>query len=287
MIKDIHEHLYRSNLVHRLSSLLDRLPLPYSRMIVNVLGNRMTGHTMDRFIALWLWKLHILENEVAPHLPSLCSRSMKALDIGANIGFYSLLFSEYAGPSGHVWAFEPDRRNVETLERNLSLNACCNVTVEPCAVGAKTEPGELFLSESHQGDHRTFSAGDGRSHVPIEMNALDDIFSHGEVFDLVKIDVQGAEQFVLEGMRDVMSRSPNMSIILEIAEDQVIAPGCSSSETIDMVEAQGFRFGYFDRDRDDIVPVRNGDALLRESKGRLYLNLVATKRTDFDWLAAG
>jgi len=252
-------------------------------MVVRVMGQRMSGHTMDRFLALWFWKLRILEYEVIGLLPRLCSPGMKILDIGANIGLYTLLFAKYAGPAGQVWAFEPDQRNADTLQRNLRLNGHENVSVDTRAVGAESTKGRLFLSDSHQGDHRMFDGDESRDAIDIDVVAIDDMFQNGESIDLVKIDVQGAEEMVLAGMQEVMSRSRALTLIVEIGEDEFAAPGCSAASTMSRLDALGFSLAYVDTKSAEIVPVDSSNEFLAALHGRQYLNLLASRNDTIRW----
>jgi len=103
------------------------------------------------------------------------------------------------------------------------------VTVDTRAVGSKSEKEQLFLSESHQGNHRLFQAEDAREGVAVDVVAIGDVFQNGECFDIVKIGVQAVEELVLAGMPQAMSRPENLTIVVEIVEDE-LAQGKSASE---------------------------------------------------------
>ncbi len=280
---DIHQRLYDSGIMRHIAAALNKLPLPYRSMVVRVMGNRMAGHTMDRYVALWFWKTRLLEYEVIGLLSQLCAPGMKILDIGANVGLYTLLFAQHTGSSGTVWAFEPDLGNADMLKHNLRLNAYENVVVDTRAVGSMSKKGKLFLSESHQGDHRLFQAEDARESIEVDVVAIDDIFQNGECIDIVKIDVQGAEELVLAGMQQLISRSENLTIIVEIVEDEMAAPGCSAASAVVMLESLGFRLAYVDTKRSGIIPLNSADEFLQALDGKQYLNLLATKNSQICW----
>jgi FkbM family methyltransferase len=117
-------------------------------------------------------------------------------DIGANVGFYTLLSSLLVGATGHVVAFEPLPRNLVYLRRHLELNGCANVMVLPVAVSDR--PGHAQFDSSHDpsmgllSDHGT---------VEVETVALDPLVQSGAIPppDVIKIDVEGAEPQVLAG----------------------------------------------------------------------------------------
>lgn len=139
------------------------------------------------------------------------------LDIGANIGYYTLQFSDLVGPNGHVYAFEPDPRNYEILQQNIAQNGCRNVTMVQAAAYASTGSMRLFLNAENHGDHRVWHSGPARESLEVPMVAIDDYLAGRNVHavDFVKIDVQGAEAAVMQGMLGVLASSPRLRLVTE------------------------------------------------------------------------
>jgi FkbM family methyltransferase len=132
-------------------------------------------------------------------------------DIGANVGFFTLVGARLVGPSGKVFAFEPVPQNAEAVRGNVGLNGFTNVTVIEKAVSRRSGAGELILS-SHPGG-ATLITGDiappdmvGMASVTLV--SIDDVVAKGEIPppDVVKIDVEGAEVEVLEGMTETIRK---------------------------------------------------------------------------------
>ncbi len=137
------------------------------------------------------------------------------IDIGANIGYFTLLFARLVGPRGQVFAFEPEPINFELLRRNVELNGYCNVTLVPKAVSDASGTARLYLAE-HKGDGRIFDSHDGRGSIPIETIRLDDFLKDYEGrIDFIKMDIQGAEPAALRGMTKLLERHRQARIILE------------------------------------------------------------------------
>ena len=84
------------------------------------------------------------------------------LDLGANIGYYTLIFARLVGPQGRVFAFEPDPENFRLLERNVKENHYTNVVAINKAVSNKTERLKLYLSDDNKADHRIYDSHDSR-----------------------------------------------------------------------------------------------------------------------------
>jgi FkbM family methyltransferase len=126
-------------------------------------------------------------------------------DIGANVGFFSLLAARRVGPQGFVYAFEPLADNVAAIRRNVRLNGFANVTVHQVAVDARSGEGELLLTAWDGGSSLATAAGAPAQPLQrhtVRVVALDDLIQQEGLRPptLVKIDVEGVEGGVLAGM---------------------------------------------------------------------------------------
>ena len=79
------------------------------------------------------------------------------VDVGANIGYYTILLADKVGKNGKVYAFEPDKLNFEILVKNIKANNLKNVIAVNAAVGRKNETKVLYKSEENLGDHKLFN----------------------------------------------------------------------------------------------------------------------------------
>src|SRR5258708_4586206 len=98
------------------------------------------------------------------------------LDIGANIGYYTLIAAKLVGPSGKVYAFEPDPTNFKILKKNVERNGHSNVVLVNQAVADKNKKVRLYLNPANKGDHRIYDSKDGRSSIAVRTIRLDDLF---------------------------------------------------------------------------------------------------------------
>ncbi|MGO9321412.1 MAG: FkbM family methyltransferase [Solirubrobacteraceae bacterium] len=148
-------------------------------------------------------------------------------DIGANVGFLSLLGAKCVGPEGHVYCFEPQPNIASLLAHNLEQNGYSNYDIIEAAVSDRPGHARLELNaRGHSGEARLArSAVDLRATLSARMRpALDVRLVTLDELDLpaaalVKIDVEGAESQVLRGMTRVM-REHQPSLIIEIHDDQ-------------------------------------------------------------------
>lgn len=150
----------------------------------------------------------------------LLGAGMSVVDVGAHIGYYTLLASSMVGPSGSVWSFEPDPATRVFLQRNVAANGFDDrVEVIGKAVGAMEATLPLFRHNADSGSSSLLRrpAG-GVAPVEVEVTTLDAwAVSEGwPRVDLMKIDVEGGEAGVLSGGAELAERNPDMSIILEL-----------------------------------------------------------------------
>jgi FkbM family methyltransferase len=123
-------------------------------------------------------------------------------DIGANVGFFALLAARLVSPAGRVYAFEPMDSNVPALARNFALNDVRHAEVVRSAVSDAAGPVRMSLGNNQATGHL---ADDGDDLVTVGSTTVDAFVAAGNrPPDLVKIDVEGAEDRVLAGMVETL-----------------------------------------------------------------------------------
>jgi FkbM family methyltransferase len=121
-------------------------------------------------------------------------------DVGAAVGYYTLLAARLVGPEGHVVAFEPDAKNAGFLRKHIAINRLSNVEVQYSAVGNRTGHASFAPGSGTGTGHLSES---GTTSVPI--CKLDEFVRSGPLPTHLKIDVEGAELEVLEGARKILT----------------------------------------------------------------------------------
>jgi FkbM family methyltransferase len=155
-----------------------------------------------------------------PHVTSVIRKLLQAgssfLDIGGNAGYYSLLASRLVGPQGRVFTFEPLPANVKLLVASLGKNEMQNVSVFPCA--AVTTPGVVALDNSASNGNISELKRDIQflASTKVVCGARIDDFLGGQMVNVVKIDVEGAEYLALKGAEGTL-RASRPAIVSELS----------------------------------------------------------------------
>jgi FkbM family methyltransferase len=148
--------------------------------------------------------------------------SMTVIDVGANIGYYTTIFSKFS-QNGTVYAFEPDAINFSLLQRNCDTNKLHNVKLFNCACGNVNKTESIYISKDNKGDHRTYKVdGEERESNHIKMIRLDDFLPTIPKLDFVKLDIQGYEFEAIRGMNDLITKHKPI-ILLEFWPAGLIA----------------------------------------------------------------
>jgi FkbM family methyltransferase len=141
---------------------------------------------------------------------------MTFLDVGAHVGYFTVLAAKLVGSSGAVFAFEPHPRNFELLMANTRRNGLTNVSCLPFAVSDSDGAAELFEASENTGDHRLYRSDDGeRRSINVRTVRLDSLSEIRAPVDFVKVDVQGMEPAAMRGMEGLLGGSPGAIIALE------------------------------------------------------------------------
>lgn len=199
--------------------------------------------------AYFFYKRHIeddLQDLVRSH-PGLLEGG-NVLDIGANIGYTATVLARAVEPDRKVYAFEPEPFNYGILQRVASDHRFKDKIVAlPYAVGAENGTVDLWLNDRHHADHRVItdefrSAHSGISGASVPILSIDHFLKrHPEPVSFVKIDVQGYEAAVCQGMTGTLRRNPNVTIVLEYMPSAMRELGFDPSQLIRFLHEHAFQ----------------------------------------------
>jgi FkbM family methyltransferase len=169
---------------------------------------------------------------------------MTVVDVGANVGYYTLQAAALVGPTGRVLAAEPNPSMVRQLESNLALNGINNVTVADIALSDQDGTADFYFPETGceaYGSLRPNSLFRAASHSPVRTETLGTCLERlaFSSVDLIKLDVEGAELSVLRGAERVLATMKPV-LIFEAAELFSQAFGHTVFDTLSYLNGFGY-----------------------------------------------
>lgn len=180
--------------------------------------------------------------------PAVCETLMRLVrpgwtvaDLGAHIGYFTLLLAKLVGRQGRVVAFEPNPANFHALQENVRANGYENVVLELKAVSNSCGLVSMYMrASSSEGS----LVGEFGEPVPVQGITLDSYWRHlgNPALHLIKMDIEGAEDLAVEGMAEILERHRPI-IIVEIHAPNDGKPSCS----LDCLKRRAYQLYRLDR----------------------------------------
>ena len=199
-------------------------------------------------------------SQYEPFLTRLIKENMSKtgsfLDVGANLGYYSVICSKLK--SGAVFSFEPEPQVYSLFERNIKENGCENIRAFNLA--ASDSPGEIdfYVNKFNLGDHRAYQFGKNFSHkITVNASRVDDVLASevgADKIDVIKIDVQGFEYFVVKGLTGILNTNLGVKIFTEFEPKSLAATGIAPTNYLKFFFDQGFEAFLVDEGAKRTIP---------------------------------
>jgi FkbM family methyltransferase len=209
------------------------------------------------------------------------------VDVGANIGYYTVIADQIVGDTGAIYAFEPERENFSLLHKNTLQSRCPTITLIQAGLSNRNDTAQLFLSADNLGDHRLYDRGERQSQQ-VDLVAGDD-FLGGQHVDFLKIDTQGAEYQVIDGLNQTIQNNiGHLDMVLEFWPWGLMEAGRSARELIDLISPFNFHIYIIDHIAHELLPA-DCDELLAFSETTLlpeqqgFVNLFLTSDQSEVW----
>ena len=184
------------------------------------------------------------------------------VDLGANIGYFTLILAKLVGPTGHVFAFEPDPRNLVLLKKNVEYNNYKNITIIPKAVSNVNDKCALYVGQKSFGQNTIYKPEKTRTQkfVPTDSETirLDDFFKMNNLLDkisFIKMDIEGAEVLALSGMKKILKLNKNIKIFTEVEISYLEDAGSSYDQFIDLLTENNFTLSLADNRSETLIKV--------------------------------
>jgi FkbM family methyltransferase len=265
--------------ISRIYDYVYRFLNPEGSILLNINGLKIYAEGKSG-IAKLLGVKGTYEEETTKLFSEILKEGMTVLDLGANIGYYSLLAGKQIGEKGKVFAFEPWHESFSLLQKNIEVNGFKNIIPVAKAVSNQCGRQKLFLSNDPLEHH--LGRESGSKFIEIDVTSVDEFMEGRNIpVDLVKMDVEGAEMNVLEGMAETISKSPHIKIITEFVPEHLELNNCSPSAFLEKLFSYGFKLYVINDEkhtRELITPDNTDDFIKSIHKGLpIVLNIYCVK----------
>lgn len=210
---------------------------------VDVLGHKMFVEPND---ILQLSKNGVYESFETSIIQGKIQEGDIVLDIGANIGYYTLIAAKAVGSFGKVYAFEPDPYNFAILQKNVDMNGYDNVVLEQKAVSDKNERVILYLDKNSIVNHSLQRLSVSQHGVKIDVDAVrldDDLEKDFKEVNFIKMDIQAGEWNALQGMKSLL-KNDGLILAMEFWPKGLTNIKVNPMDCLDLL--LGYGFSLFD-----------------------------------------
>jgi len=224
----------------------------------NILQKEIDGHIINFDIKNSAYLKAFSQNQLYEQkesmtLKKLLRRGMNVINIGAHIGYFTLLAARQVGPEGKVFAFEPFLPSVELLKKNVEANGYKNVEVVPTAVSNKRGKSNFAQKIDSTQNFLQINKTSHFIQSKVSTTIIDQFLVDRNLkIDFIIMDAEGSEKNILEGMKKTIEKNPEIQIITEYNPYTLRIVGTSGEEFLDKIEELGF--SIYDINQDEKKP---------------------------------
>jgi FkbM family methyltransferase len=223
----------------------------HQALLRTIFGQKMIVDTRDVSLTPYLLLDGYWELEITNVLQDMVTTGMNVVEIGANVGYYTLLIAQKIGETGRLTAFEANPAVFRHLFRNVEINRYINrVTLVNQAVTDRRGQITFRALRHHLGSSTIIDIPQERVHhyqdevdeITVSTTSLDEYFSGTDQrIALIKVDAEGSEPFILDGMQAVLDRNPTIKLVLEFVPALIRGAGRDPRAFLMSLEQHGFR----------------------------------------------
>lgn len=211
-------------------------------VLKEIQGNKMYLNPRDQGISTELLVRRIHEPAATKILKEELSEGMHVVDIGANIGYYALIEAQIVSNIGKVYAIEPELSNFELLKKNVQVNCFDNIVETfQLAIADKDGPSKLYISDASN-LHSLFNLENTSEdrYIIIKTSTLDNFLRDKTRIDLIRMDIEGFEYKVIDGMIETLEKEKSLKLFIEFHPHLLKAQGWSVKPLLRKLAAFGF-----------------------------------------------
>lgn len=231
------------------------LRLDHQPVVEPLIGNFKIKCDTNTWIGAQIVYLGEYEDYIKATFKNHINKGDTVLDIGANIGFHTLYFSELVGNTGKVIAFEPILSTFSVLTTNVKLNDFENIILKNIALGDENKILEIYVDNNNQnpGENNLFTKGN----TLIDCKKGDDILANVKV-DFIKIDVEGYELFALKGLFNTL-QNHRPKIVFEYDKNYQLKNNEKATVLFDYLSQ--FDYSFYKIERKSMLKLTNFDMI--------------------------
>ena len=229
----------------------------------------------QRIMIEYLEAGRLYEQETCAFFGAVLREGDSFLDIGAHVGWFSMLAAALVGPTGEVWSFEPNRQNFAHLLDHIAMNEAWHVRPMHMALGNSAGILPLHVSTENDGGHAIMQLGEtedrasalAREHVqPVYACTIDSLFADRSFHSLkaIKMDAEGAEHAIMQGAREFLRRHRVPFVIAEMNDGCLAQAGSSEHQFRDFMTSLGYETNFFHPTRPELIPLPPGETVQSE-----------------------
>jgi len=213
-------------------------------LLKEIQGNKMYLNLEDPGISKDLALDGIREELVTRQIRKELTPGMKCVDIGANIGYYTLIEAQLVSEEGKVYAIEPEPRNFELLKKNIEVNNYDSIVeVYQLAIGNKNGIAKLYLSKHSNLHNMVARGGDkNREYINVEVCKLDGLLKDKDPVDFIRMDIEGYEYEAILGMQKILTKGKRgLKLCMELHPRKLKDAGYSKKLLLEKLAEFGFK----------------------------------------------
>ena len=249
------------------------LKIPFD-ICIKINKQKFYTNNYNRLLALLLWKFNFLEKNEIKFVNHIIKKNMIVIDIGSNIGLYTILLANLTGKGGKVFSFEPEPNNFRLLRKSIYANKITNVVPYEIALGDKKEETYLNVSSINSGDNRLNSNSIFHYKIKAKKDKLDNILVNNSQIDFIKMDIQGGEFLALKGMETILKQNNNLIILFEFDKKLITKANISINKLIEFLK---FYFPFVYEYRIKLLKIEY-ELLLEEIYEKKIRNLIFARQ---------
>lgn len=249
---------------------------------INICRTKLDGHILyldlnDEVSIIHYDQTNFDEKGTTSLLKKLLTKGMNVINIGAHIGYYTLLAARQVGSQGKIYSFEPFPDTVKVLEKNISSNGYENVEIFQMAVSNKTGTAILQTGASALVNIISKKEMKEMTEMKVSVTTIDDFLEGKNTqIDFMIVDAEGSEQFILEGMKKTLEKNPLLEMIVEYNPFTLKLAGTNANSFLSEIEKNGFIIYIIDEINNTVKSIDKA-ALLRQVVSSKITNLYLTR----------